>query len=253
MEIRPASQDQKTWLRRELVASWREILLVLGVIMGYFIVTSILQALKGSATRYMEDLLTTPRMLHGLVLESAFLGLFLLFLHRRRWTTADLKIKLRGMAFLQGAGLFVAMIIGNFVTVIVLLILTFVLLQPGGTFLSYLMANNPHLARHSIDLSWYALVPAVVLNAYFEEIACMAYAFNQLAAKWGPYIALPVIVVLRMACHTYQGPIHATGVGVAFFFSGLVYCLTRNLWPLVFAHILLDLLSMGAIKVLFGR
>ena len=52
-----------------------------------------------------------------------------------------------------------------------------------------------------------------------------------------------------MLCHTYQGFVHMAGVGTLFLIYGLVYWRTRNLWILIFAHALLDICNVGALKL----
>jgi membrane protease YdiL (CAAX protease family) len=99
-------------------------------------------------------------------------------------------------------------------------------------------------------LSWGVMVAAMVLNAFLEEIVCTSYAFNQFAAKRGPLFALLLVVLLRMACHTYQGPVHMLGIGAVFFVFGAWYGWRRNVWTIVFAHALIDLASMSFLKLL---
>ena len=97
-----------------------------------------------------------------------------------------------------------------------------------------------------------SLIAAMIFNAFFEELTCMGYAFTQFAAKRGPLFALFLTVILRMSCHSYQGPVHMLGIGVVFLLAGLVYWRTRNLWPLVIAHALIDIFSSALVKILHG-
>jgi hypothetical protein len=78
----------------------------------------------------------------------------------------------------------------------------------------------------------------------------MGYIFNQIAARRSPALALPVTIFLRLACHTYQDPMHLAGIGVLFTFFAVWYWLGRKLWPLIFAHILLDTTSFSLILLL---
>jgi uncharacterized protein len=242
-----------TWLRPGLQASGYEVTLILAVVIGYSMFNSTWQALHGSSHHYVNDLLSDGRMMRTMAIEGAMLAALFLWLGRRGWTPADLRIKPGVKSSLLGIGLLVAMVLANTVTVAVLFLLDYQLRHHGENVLAFLGGNSPHIKPHSVEISWIALVPAMVLNAYFEEITCMAYGFNQFAARWGPYVALPIIVVLRMSCHTYQGLFHAMGIGVVFTIEGLVYWRTRNLWPLIFAHMLLDLFSVSFMKVFFGH
>jgi len=91
------------------------------------------------------------------------------------------------------------------------------------------------------------------LNAYFEELTCTAYIFAQFAAKKGPLFALILTVALRMSCHTYQGVLSCLGIGAVFLVSGLWYWRTRNLWILILSHALLDIGSIGLVKLVGGH
>jgi membrane protease YdiL (CAAX protease family) len=117
-------------------------------------------------------------------------------------------------------------------------------------FAAYVVAHSPRLKDlHAGQLSWPVLIVAMILNAFLEEIICTAYAFCQFAARNGPAFAVLLTVVLRAACHTYQGAVHACGIGAAFLIYALWYWRTRNLWTLIVAHAVLDLTSLSAVKI----
>jgi membrane protease YdiL (CAAX protease family) len=236
------------WLRPELVASWREIIVVLALATGIFVASSGWAAAHGSSGRYFNLLLTNGRLLDNLALESAILGLFLLYLRRRGWSPADLRIQPGLVGTLTAFPLLLAMFAANMVTVTVAYVIAFCLQTKYATLLQFFTANAPHLELHSVHLSWIVLIVAVVFNAFFEEIICTSYMFNQFAAKRGPLIALLLTVIVRMGYHTYEGPLHVLGIGAVFLVVGACYCWTRNVWPLIVAHALVDLASMAALK-----
>jgi membrane protease YdiL (CAAX protease family) len=251
-EIIDADGDREPWLRPALMAPWGEIVVVIAVIIGISTSISSWQAWHGSTRNYMSDLLTNWRMIHTLTMESAILGLLFVHLHRRGWRAADLRIRPTWRSSGQGLLLLPGMALANSVTVVSGLLILYAMQTQYGRFFAFVVSNGSHMKFHSVHVSWLALIPALVLNGFFEEITCMGYAFNQFAAKRGPLFALVVTVLLRMSCHTYQGAVHALGIGAAFFVSGLVYWWTRNLWPLILAHIFVDLVSFAAVKFLFG-
>jgi membrane protease YdiL (CAAX protease family) len=242
---------ENPWLRPELRAPWREIFVVIAIIIGYSTLISSLQAWSGSSRDYMANLLTDRRMVRTIAVESAILGLLFVHLHWRSWKVSDLKIRPAWRSTGVGLLLIPGMAVANSITVVSGFLILYAL-QTRSSLLVFILSNSPHIVRHSIHLSWFALIPAVIFNGFFEEITCMRYAFGQFAAKRGPLFALVVTVLLRMSCHTYQGVIHACGIGAAFFVLGLVYWRTQNLWPLILAHIAVDMLSFTGIKFLFG-
>ena len=239
------------FLRSELVASWREIGAVLFLLLVPFVGMSAWAASRGSEHRYVQTFLSDRTLLLNGALESAILGLALVYLQWRGWRPADLRIRPTFWSSLQGMALAPLTLAANATVVFALFFLSFFFQHRYSTFLPYILAHNPDLQHlHAGQLSWPVLIVAMILNAYLEEIVCTAYAFNQFAAKNGPIFALFLTVGLRAACHTYQGAIHALGIGAVFLIFTLWYWRTRNLWTLIFAHALIDLGSLSAIKLL---
>jgi membrane protease YdiL (CAAX protease family) len=247
-----ANGEREPWLRPALMAPWWEIILVVSVIIGFSTFMSSWQALHGSNQNYMAELLTNGRMIHTILIECAILGLLFVHLHWRGWRPADLEINPTWRSSGQGLLLIPAMAIANSTIVVAGFLILYATQSQYGHFSAFVAANGPHIKLHSVHVSWVAVILALVINGFFEEITCMGYTFTQLAARRGPFFALVVTVLLRMSCHTYQGPVHALGIGAAFLVSGLVYWWTRNLWPLILAHIIVDLLSFGIVKLWFG-
>ncbi len=240
------------WLRPELVATWREIIVVLLLATGMFVASSGWAAAHGSSGNYFNLILTNSRLVDNLALESAILGLLLLYLRRRGWTPGDLAIRPGIIGTLIGFPLAAVMMLANMVTVATLFILAFCAQHRYASLLQFLTANSPHMEPHSLHLSWIVLIVAVVFNAFFEEITCTSYMFNQFAARRGPFFALLLTVLVRMGYHTYEGPIHMLGIGVVFLVVGGCYWLTRQVWPLIVAHALVDLTSMAFLKELLS-
>ncbi len=243
---------RQPWLRAGLAAPWWEIIVVIALVIGPFAGRSIWMAFHGSSTHYINLLLTNHRLLSGMAVESGIFAALLWFLHRRGWTIGDFKIRPGILSTLEGIPLFLAVLAGNFIVVTTLLLVLFFLQLADPSVHGFFLSNFPHPAPHSVHVGWFVLIAAMILNAFFEEMTCMGYAFNQFAAKRGPVFALIVTVVLRMACHTYQGLVHMLGIGMVFTIFGVWYAYTRNLWPLIAAHAFLDIFSTGLMKIFFG-
>jgi len=251
-ELGDSHSGREQWLRPGVVASWWEIAAVIAVVIGPFAGRSIWMALHGSSTHFINLLLNDSRLLTGMAAESGILGALLWFLHRRGWTKADFQIKPGWLSTLEGLLLFPAVFVGNLVVVITLFTIIFQLQTTYQSAYAFILANSPRPAFHSIHVGWLVLIGTLVLNAFFEEMTCMGYVFNQFAAKRGPVFALIVTVILRMACHTYQGPVHMLGIGMVFTIFGIWYWYSRNLWPLIVGHAFLDIVSTGLLKMIFG-
>ena len=113
----------------------------------------------------------------------------------------------------------------------------------------YLFAGKDELAAQPIEqmiagatvsLPW--LVAASVTNGLFEEVFLTSYLLRALQSL-GAFVAIGVPLVIRALCHLYQGPlgtVSAVGFGLVF---AVYYWRKRLLWPVVFAHILADVVG----------
>jgi membrane protease YdiL (CAAX protease family) len=126
------------------------------------------------------------------------------------------------------------------------------LVAPEGSWIHALIPHTLRLTPISVHLSWVTIVVFTVLNAFYEELVYMGYFFNQCAAKRNPEMAVVATVLLRLAVHTYQGTEHVLQIGVWSVVFGLWYRWGGKLWPLILAHIGIDVLSLGALKILCG-
>jgi membrane protease YdiL (CAAX protease family) len=248
----PPIPVSRVWLRPALLRSWTEFVIVAALLMALPIRSSTVGALHGSSSHFVELLLTDHNMLWTIFWEATVLSVFFAYLAWRGWKPTDFHIGLGWRTSLRGIELLVLGYLGATATLAILIALAYRLLAGHRTFFSFLQALSPHLQPHTIHLSWLVIIVAMIINAFLEELVCMGYIFNQLAARRGPRVALVVTVFLRMACHTYQDPIHLAAIGVLFTIFALWYWKGRRLWPLIFAHILLDLGTAAFMKIHFG-
>jgi uncharacterized protein len=85
-----------------------------------------------------------------------------------------------------------------------------------------------------------AVVLVAIVNGTFEEVFLLGFLMRGLQGR-GLSVALGVMMLVRMSYHLYQGPLGAAymlGFGLVF---GLFYARTQRLWPVVFAHMLWDI------------
>jgi membrane protease YdiL (CAAX protease family) len=251
-EIVPAPDSRRDWLRPELLSSWSEFLLVSALLIVLPIRSSTLAAFHGSSKQFLLLLLDDRHMLWSIFCESLVLAGFLYYLHKRGWRPADFKIGLGWLTSAQGIILLGIAWLCSIAAVVTLLTGAFYLQTAHPTFPAFVMANSPSLGSGTPHLHWALMFVAMVVNAFAEELVFMGYIFNQIAARRGPVVALVVTVFLRLACHTYQDPMHLAGIGVLFTFFALAYWNLRKLWPLIFAHLLLDTLSFTLVLVLMA-
>ena len=159
------------WLRPELVGSWREIALVLLLLIAPFLVASGLAATHGSASHYFESFLSDRKLLLNLTAESSILGLALIYLKRRGWKPADLRIQPSWGGTALGIGLLPLTLLCNALTVYLLLWICFHYQHEYVSFYGYLTSQSPKLSSiHTADLSWAVLLVSLIVNAFLEEI-----------------------------------------------------------------------------------
>jgi uncharacterized protein len=92
------------------------------------------------------------------------------------------------------------------------------------------------------EVGWLPNVLSSMVNGFYEELFLCGYMMTVLHKRFGETIAVNASNAMRLAYHLYQGPIVAlTIIPMGLLFS-VWYVRTNRLWPLVVAHVLLDIL-----------
>jgi membrane protease YdiL (CAAX protease family) len=86
--------------------------------------------------------------------------------------------------------------------------------------------------------SWLMII-LLIVNAAFEELLVTGFVIASLAEK-GAAIAVAASTLLRFAYHLYQGPLNAVSIIPVGLLLGALFWRARNLWPLIVAHALAD-------------
>jgi membrane protease YdiL (CAAX protease family) len=219
------------WLRRELVASWREIALVIALSLGYFIISSTWVAYDRWSGHPATVRISDFRLLHLIAVQSAILALFLGFLARRGWQPSDFRINVDFPALRQGFSLL-------FIWILASAVMSFLLVHKTG--IHHPIRSVQTAGLHHLHFGWLVLVVSQIVNAFSEELIVMGYAFNQLAAKRGRWVAFAVTLGIRISYHTWKIPVSLAVTTVHFLIFGIYYQERRNLGPLLIAHALYD-------------
>ncbi len=85
------------------------------------------------------------------------------------------------------------------------------------------------------------------VNGIFEELFVAGYVITALREVRGVWTAINVSTVLRLLYHLYQGPIGVITISPMGLLYGWVYARTRLLWPLIFAHVLIDIIGLSVL------
>jgi membrane protease YdiL (CAAX protease family) len=248
----PPPVPARDWLRPELLRSWGEFVLMAAVALAIPIWSSTRAAFQGSSHDFMQMIASNHTLIRECAWEATFLSFFVLYLAWRGWKPADLRIRIGWQSSAQGIALLIASEVAVVVALFAAMGIGYALENTHHPFVSFVLSFSPHLPPHSIHVSWPVILVSMTVNAFLEEITCMGYIFNQLAARCGPGAALFVTVFLRVACHTYQDPFHLAAIAVLFSIYAAFYWYARKLWPLIFAHLLLDIISVSALKLMRG-
>jgi hypothetical protein len=100
--------------------------------------------------------------------------------------------------------------------------------------------NTPGLLAGQIALP--IIIISSILTGIFEELMEVGYIIK-VTEKHGMWTAVVISALIRAVLHFYQG---AAGMACVFVIGvtfGLVYWKLRKLWPLIVAHILIDIIG----------
>lgn len=177
---------------------------------------------------------TNAELLATIIFEVIQLGFLSWFLRIRGWTLEKfgLGVSWRGTA----AG-------------VVLLAITYGM-AVGAQYLAQIIfdydleAAAARAPKVDPDLSMQLVFIVSVVNGIFEELFVTGYIITSLIAKRGMWMAINVSVVVRLLYHLYQGPIGIMTVVPMGLLYGYAYTRTRQLWPLMVAHVALDVVGL---------
>lgn len=88
---------------------------------------------------------------------------------------------------------------------------------------------------------------ASTVNGMFEELFVAGYIITALRDARGTWTAINVSTVIRLLYHLYQGPLALITIVPMGLIFGYFYVRTRQLWPLILAHILIDIIGLSAL------
>ena len=81
-----------------------------------------------------------------------------------------------------------------------------------------------------------------IITGIFEELMEVGYIIK-VTEKYGMWTAVFISALIRAVIHAYQGAVGMACVFVIGVTFGLVYWKLRQLWPLIVAHILIDIIG----------
>lgn len=207
-----------------------EFLIVIVWAFGQFIFASILSIGAGRSVAYTNQQLASVLVVE--LLQFAFLAWFL---RVRGWTLEkfSLKVSVRGTGL--GLGLMVATSA------------LFVIVQLIGRHLLPIDMNSAaaFYPKGAKDLDLQLIFITSVVNGVYEELFVAGYIITALSPVRGPWTAINVSTGVRLLYHLYQGPIGILTIVPLGILYGWVYVRTKQLWPLIVAHVLVDVVGLA--------
>jgi membrane protease YdiL (CAAX protease family) len=213
-------------------ASTSEAVLITGLCFGWAIAVSSFIALSGFKGHGFTD----ARMAASIALELIVASLALFLLHRRGYWIGGLYPAPSIAGVLLGTALYVAAAFAG--SMLAMPVAAMAAWNPVDRFLK------------GLHLSLEVVVPAAIVNGAYEEIFLLGFLQRTLRPH-GASMALGIPLLVRVLYHTYQGPVGAVSVFGYGLIVGLFYLRTQALFPVVFAHILGDIvpfLLMGTVR-----
>lgn len=210
-----------------------EFLFVISWAFGLSIFTSILSV--GTTPEQNQGLYDNAALIGVLIFELTQSVILVWFLRIRGWTLEKLGLSVD----LRGSLLGVALLVVTYGLWIGVQLLA------GWALPAEMEAAAARYPSPASDLSMGLVVLASVVNGIFEEVFVAGYVIAAIAPVRGTWTAINVSTGIRLLYHLYQGPIGILTIvpmGVLF---GYVYTRTRLLWPLILAHILMDIIGFA--------
>jgi len=149
--------------------------------------------------------------------------------------------RLRWMDLLMGLAVFLAGIVGYYVSMLIVYSAAIVAGIHPPVAASHHAAGAVSGALAQLPI----IIVASLANGWAEELVCRAYLITRFKQLLGsPVAALFLSAFLFSSYHIYQGIWSACGifgVGMAY---GAIFIWTRRIWPLALGHALQDIMSL---------
>ncbi|MGO0999716.1 CPBP family intramembrane glutamic endopeptidase [Lysobacter sp. CA196] len=95
------------------------------------------------------------------------------------------------------------------------------------------------------DIGWPMVIAVSAVNGFYEEVLVCGYLITAMRGRRSLWTAIHLSTAIRTAYHLYQGSIGVVSIVPMGLLYAWLYARTGRLWPLVVAHIVLDLLALG--------
>jgi membrane protease YdiL (CAAX protease family) len=208
--------------------NWLEICIVIGIVLGLQLCSSIYSFVSGAAFKSVQfsDLRIFEILVYEILVSAIALG-FLYLRGYKLWKQIGFALTIRSV------GLSVALFFATQAAYIGLWMLVSVCLR----------GSRLPMAEYVFSVTLpYALAIALI-NPLFEEAFLLGYLFDKLQEK-SVWIFLSVTTLIRVAGHLYQGWVGIISILPMAIIFAAVYRKSRNLMPFYLSHAAMDLVGL---------
>jgi membrane protease YdiL (CAAX protease family) len=190
----------------------------------------------GSAPSSAGGMVFNDAVLIGIVVFEVVQAAFLVwFLRVRGWTLEKVGLRINW----RGTGIGWLLLLGTYVVAMVAQHLASLALP------AQMQAGVERYPVSDPNVNMQLVFIASTVNGMFEEMFVAGYIITALREARGVWMAINVSTVVRLLYHLYQGPIGVVTIVPMGLLYGFVYARTRQLWPLMFAHVLIDIIGLS--------
>lgn len=95
------------------------------------------------------------------------------------------------------------------------------------------------------DIGWPMRLAASAVNGFYEEALVCGYLITAMRERRSLWTAIHLSTAIRTAYHLYQGSVGVISIVPMGLLYAWLYARTGRLWPLVVAHIVLDVWALS--------
>lgn len=204
-----------------------EFLIVVSLAFGQFIFSSIMAMGMPELSTY-----TNHALLSVLITELLQFAFLAWFLYLRGWTPEKFGLRVTVRTTVGG----VLLALGT------LALMVFV--QVVGSVGLDMAAAQKLYPKVAPQLDLQLVFFTSVVNGAYEELFVAGYVITVLASVRGIWTAVNVSTGVRLLYHLYQGTLGVITIVPMGLLYAYVFVRTKQLWPLIFAHILIDIFGL---------
>jgi membrane protease YdiL (CAAX protease family) len=223
-----------------------EFLIVISWAFGLSIFQSIISMGTGgqvSAPNSGAVVFDNPALLNIVISELLRAAFLVWFLHVRGWTLEKVGLAVSW----RGTGMGWLLLLGTYVLAMSAQALASLALP------AEMQAAAARYPTADPNLSLQLVFVVSTVNGIFEESFVAGYIITVMREARGVWVAINVSTVVRLLYHLYQGPLAVLTIVPMGILYGYFYARTRQLWPLIFAHVLVDIIGLSELGRMIER